>query len=240
MDNPVDFYNKESSQYSKKRYEGQTVTYFQFLFKRRRELFLAFVHQIEASFKDSTALEIGCADGVIVKKLLQKSKESFSSVTGIDVSPKMIEEARATTTDPRAHYFLRGEEPNEKYDLVIELGVHTYDFDSEMLYISNLLHSQGYFIYSLSGKDSIHAHLKLKNKSYLKDYMKYTEYDNIITKYFDIELSEPYGLFVPKLWSIPFLARVVQPLVEMLFKNIFPNLFHEKIYLLQKKSTSNH
>ena len=87
----VDFYNKESTQYSKKRYEGKTNSYFQFLFKRRRQLFLAFIDSVKGELKDSKALEIGCADGVIVKKLLQKLPDSFKTITGVDVSPKMIE-----------------------------------------------------------------------------------------------------------------------------------------------------
>src|SRR4051812_16284243 len=121
--NTVDFYNQESEQYSRKRYEGETETYFQFLFKRRRQLFLGSVSRIASELHNANALEIGCADGVIIKKLLQKLPNSFNTITGIDVSPKMIEEARRTTSDKKARYFLRGEEPQEKYNLVIELGV---------------------------------------------------------------------------------------------------------------------
>src|SRR3989338_6869370 len=96
----VDFYNQESEQYSKKRYEGKTNSYFQFLFKRRRQLFLAFIDSIKTELKDSKALEIGCADGVIVKKLLQKLPDSFKTITGVDVSPKMIQKAKETTDNP--------------------------------------------------------------------------------------------------------------------------------------------
>lgn len=234
-DNTLDFYNRESEQYSRKRYEGETLTYFQFLFKRRRQLFLGLIGGIAKSLRNSNALEIGCADGVIVKKLLQKLPESFKSITGIDVSPKMLELARERTLDPRAKYFLRGEEPEETYDLIIELGVHAQNFENEMIFVSERLRILGYFIYSVSGKNSLHVKIKLGGKDYIRDYMDYPEYEKIIKKYFDIISLEPYGLFIPKLWTFPALARIGQPVFESMFKNISPNLFHEKIYLLRKK-----
>lgn len=234
-DNTVDFYNDESEQYSRKRYEGETLTYFQFLFKRRRQLFLSLINRISGELNDSNVLEIGCADGVLVKKLFQKLPDTFKSIIGIDVSPKMLEQARQTTKDSRAKYFLRGQEPEDKYDLVIELGVHAQNFEDEMVYVFRKLETFGYFIYSASGKNSLHVKIKLSDKDYIRDYLGYSEYEKIIKKYFDIVLFEPYGLFIPKLWAFPALAHIVQPTLEKIFKNIFPNLFHEKIYLLRKK-----
>jgi len=38
----INYYNQESSQYSRKRYEGKTESYFQFLFRYRQNLFLKF------------------------------------------------------------------------------------------------------------------------------------------------------------------------------------------------------
>jgi SAM-dependent methyltransferase len=231
----VDFYNKESSQYSEKRYNSLTETYFQFLFKRRRQLFLDFVGRISKLLDGAHALEIGCADGVIVKKLLQKFPNSFASITGIDISPKMIEEASRTTEDSRAAYFVRGDEPDTTYEMIIELGVHAHNFEGEMQYISNHLKTSGYLIYSASGKNSLHAKIKLQTAAYRKDYLSYSGYEKIIQKYFSIVATVPYGLFVPKLWAFPRIARVMQPVLEALLRNIFPGLFHEKIYLLKKK-----
>lgn len=231
----IDFYNEESGQYSKKRYEGQTLSYFQFLFKRRRELFLGLIRQISPQLKNSNILEIGCADGVLIKKLLQKFPDVFQSIVGVDVSPKMLELAKKTTNDPKVKYFFRGEEPEAKYDLVIELGVHVQDFDEEMHFVSDRLNNAGYFIYSAAGKSSLHAKIKLRDKEYARDYLDYSQYENIIKKYFEIIHGQVYGLFIPKLWSIPVLARIVQPIIEVLLSNIFPNLFHEKIYFLRKK-----
>ncbi len=234
-DNTVDFYDQESGGYSKKRYEGETQSYFQFLFKRRRQLFLGLISCISGELKNSDALEIGSADGVIVKKLLQKLPGSFKSITGIDVSPKMLEQARQTTKDPRARYFLRGQEPEGKFDLVIELGVHAQNFENEMVFISKKLRPSGYFVYSASGKNSLHVKIKLTGKDYTKDYLDYPDYEKVIKKYFNIVSAEPYGLFIPKLWAVPSLARVLQPLLDNIFKNMFPSLFHEKIYLLRTK-----
>ena len=234
-DNTVDFYNDESEQYSRKRYEGETMTYFQFLFKRRRQLFLGLISRISGELKDSDVLEIGCADGVLVKKLFQKLPNIFKSIIGIDVSPLMLERARETTKDPKASYFLRGEEPEGKFKLVIELGVHVQNFDDEMLYVCQKLESNGCFIYSASGRNSLHAKIKLSKEKYVVDYMDYPEYEKVIRKYFEIISAEPYGLFVPKLWAIPSIARLLQPFLDSVFKNTFPDLFHEKIYLLRKK-----
>ncbi len=232
----IDFYDKQSEQYSRKRYEGRTETYFQFLFKKRRKLFLDFVSQIAPSLHNASGLEIGCADGVIVKKLLQKLPQSFSKIVGLDISPKMIDQAKRTTTDPKAEYYLRGEEPAQNYDLIIELGVHSEVFENEMKYIAEKLNISGYFIHSVSGYSSLHAKIKLQNAHYRQDYLSYSEYEEIIKKYFKVVDAKSYGLFVPKLWSLPFLARVFQPIFEILFNKITPSFFHERIYLLQKKS----
>ena len=216
-DNTVSFYDKESEQYSRKRYEGKTLSYFQFLFKRRRQLFLELISRITDEVSGTDLLEIGCADGVIIKKLLQKLPKTFNSVVGLDVSPKMIEEARKTTQDSRVKYYLRGEEPRLIYGLVIELGVHAQQFENEMVFVNDNLHGNGYFIYSTAGKDSLHARIKLGGKDYVTDYMSYSKYEEIIKKYFSIVFVEPYGFFVPKLWALPRLARFVQPIFEMVF-----------------------
>ena len=236
IDDTIDFYNKESDQYSKKRYEGDLLTYFQFLFRRRRELFLSLVGSITPKLKGADALEIGCADGVLIKKIFQKFPSTFESVVGIDISEGMLETARASTHDTRASYFLRGNEPQKTFGLVIELGVHAESFEEEMKYVSGKLSPQGYFIYSAAGRNSLHAKIKLKDKKYAGDYLTYSGYEKIMNTYFDIISSEAYGLFVPKLWAFPWLARKLQPVLEYICKPVAPSLFHEKIYLLRKKA----
>ena len=185
--------------------------------------------------KNASVLEIGCADGVLIKSLLERWPNVFGSLIGVDISPMMIEEAIRTTKDSRVKYFLRGVEPGEKNDLVIELGVHSQNFDAEINSVSEKLKESGYFIYCVAGRSSLHARFKLLGVSYVNDYMSYAEYEKIIKKYFDVLSSEPYGLFIPKLWAFPRFAMVVQPILEKLFRNMFSNLFHEKIYLLRKK-----
>jgi hypothetical protein len=90
-------------------------------------------------------------------------------------------------------------------------------------------------VYSSAGKNSLHAKIKLTDKKYAEDYLSYPEYEAIISKYFNVVSSEIYGLFIPKLWVFPRLARKIQPTLEIMFRRILPNLFHEKIYLLKKK-----
>ncbi len=231
----INFYDSESSQYTKKRYDGKTESYFQFLFKRRRQILLGFIGSLKPV--DWRLLEIGCADGVLLKKLVQKFPEGFKSLVGIDISPKMIDKAIETTKNPIVTYHLRDEEKDSesKYDLILELGVHVYNLEEEMLFVSKKLPRDRYFIYSAASRNSIHARIKLKDKEYLKDYMSYDGYEKILRKYFRIVSSKPYGLFIPKLWAFPALARIVQPIVDALLRNVIPSLFHEKIYLLIKR-----
>ena len=233
----IEFYNKESSQYSEKRYEGITNSYFQFVFKRRLTIFLSFFDVLSRDAKNIKALEIGCADGIVARKLLLVSEDKLDSVVGVDISPDMISQAKQITHNPKITYYMRGEEPAALYNLIFELGVHPYDFEGELKFVSSRLVPEGYFIYSLASRGSLQVKFKLKGAAFVNDYMDYTDYEKIIVKYFNIVSSEPYGLFIPKLWAFPGFARIVQPIIEKIFKNIFPNLFHEKVYLLKKKQS---
>jgi SAM-dependent methyltransferase len=233
----VDFYEKESGHYTAKRYPEITTSYTQYLFKKRLKIFLVFLIKIEKDLpQNATILEIGCADGVLFKAIEEKFPNRFSKLVGTDISPKMIEEARRQNTNTRASFCLRDELRPEKFDLVIELGVHPFDLDGELNYVSGYLNSKGYFFYNLGGLKSLYARFKLKDKPYIKDYKTYSLYEKFLSKYFSIEASQVYSLFIPWLWKIPFVGRSLQPVFDFVFRGITPELFHEKIYLLKKKS----
>jgi SAM-dependent methyltransferase len=179
---------------------------------------------------------VGCADGVLLKALEERFPNQFSKLVGMDISPKMIEEGVKQNTNPRASFYVKSDLPSETFDIVVELGIHPFNIDEELEYASVHLKPHGYFVYDLVSSQSLFAKLKLKGKYYVKDYKTYSEYDPILKKYFSIVRTHVYGLFVPKLWSVPALARIFQPVFDALFAKITPKFFHEKIYLLKKNS----
>jgi SAM-dependent methyltransferase len=231
------FYDSESDQYSKKRYEGLLSTYTQFLFRKRLEIFLGMFKQIAGQRKVSL-LDIGCADGIVINRIQRAFPQSTHKVVGIDISPQMIAQARESIKDPRASFYLRNEAPQEMYGVILELGVHVENLEDEIQYVKNHLVNGGYFIYSVAGRDSLHARIKLQNAAYVKDYRSYADAERILSEHFEIVDSQAYGFFIPKLWSIPPLARVLQPIIDSILRGITPSLFHEKIYLLRDKRST--
>ncbi len=231
----VEFYDKESGHYTTKRYPKVTLSYTQYVFKKRLEIFLNQLAEIEKNLpRNATVLEIGCADGIVFKAMEQRFPNRFVKMIGIDVSPKMISEAKKTNTNPRANFFLRNDVKSEKFDLIIELGIHPYDINGELEYVNDHLNSNGHYFYSAVGRKSAFVGLKLKREKYLDDYKSYKKYEEIFSKYFSVEKGEVYGLFIPKLWTTPFLGRNLQSIFDLIFKELFPELFHEKIYMLKK------
>ena len=149
----------------------------------------------------------------------------------------MIKHATATVADGRTHFFVRGSEPGGQYDVILAVGFLSLPmFKNDFPYIKDNLKSDGYFIWSLASRNSIHAQLKLKGQTYLKDYFSYREYEDFIKEHFIIIDSQAYGFFVPKLWSLPWrIALPLQRFIDFILRPICPNLFHEKIYLLKNR-----
>lgn len=232
------FYDKESVLYSQKRYEGVTDTYVKFLFNKRLNILLGYLNRIIDKNSQYLLLDVGCADGAVTQKIDIAFPSSFKKIVGIDISPEMVEVARKKNQKSKISFFLRGkeEEQQERYDFILEVGfLAPHLFKDEFLFLDHNLKKGGYFICSLSPKNSLHARIKLRDETYIKGYLTYPEYEAILSEHFEIIAKEPYGLFVPKLWAFPLLARCLQPFFELSFKYIAPSLFHEKIYLLKKK-----
>ena len=230
------FYNNESAQYSKKRYEGALLSYTQYLFRTRLSIFIRMLERAIGARKNISIFEIGCADGVILQAIAKTFPDSIQNMVGIDISQGMIETAAAYNQNKNISFALRGLEENRKYDMVIELGVHVPDLQKEIGYVKSRLVEGGYFIYSVAGRKSSHVMFKRKNDAAVKDYLTYEEAEKILKNNFDIVDAVPYGLFVPKLWTSPSAGRFFQPLFDVVFRHIAPELFHEKIYLLRNKS----
>ena len=91
MKKNTDFYNKESIVYSQKRYPKLANSFTTFFFKKRLAIVIDYLCDIPKK-EDLSFLEIGCADGVVIKNVLEQNL-LFKRVSGVDVSPKMIEVA---------------------------------------------------------------------------------------------------------------------------------------------------
>lgn len=230
----INYYNAESISYSKKRYPKFDTDYVHFFFKKRRNILMGFLDGIVGKEAEKfSLLEIGCADGVIVRGIERKFS-NFSKIIGIDISPSMI--AEAIKNSPRAiQFYVRGEEGNlGLFDIVIEVGVlNLVELDTDLRFAKDHLADDGYYICSLAGKNSLLSRLRGGNNGF-KNSLSFSDYETIIEKNFVIVDSRVYGIFIPLIWKIPFLGRFFQPFFEATMELLFPGWFHEKIYLLQK------
>jgi SAM-dependent methyltransferase len=231
------YYDRESANYSLKRYEGEVDSYIKYLFVSRLNIFLNFIEKTLSKKTDNKMLEIGCADGVVLQAVNKRFPVTFSQLVGIDISAGMIEEAHKKKA-PNMNFYLRGEEPiGILYDYLVELGVHVEDVPAELEAGSLLLVDGGYYIYSFASQNSLITKLKPKIESYDRDYPSYKDYEKIIAKHFEIIDKVPYGLFVPKLWAWPSFGRFCQSKIDRVIRLFGSELFHEQIYLLKKRKS---
>ncbi len=229
------FYNQESARYSEKRYPSVAKTYTQFFFKRRLVLTKAFLRQILAgSNRSLELLEVGCADGIVVREIEKDFHGKFKKITGIDTAAEMIEEARNKNTSPNVEFFTRDAYTGTSADVVVETGVINYaNFDEEMAFAAKQLTPGGHYLFSIAGTDSLLNFFKPEGD--FNDFRSYGEYDRIVRKAFDVVSVRGCGLFIPLLWRVPALARFIQAIIDPLAGLIAPSLCHEKVYLVRKK-----
>lgn len=225
-----------SGSYSADRYPVVVRSYIQFFFKRRLRLVLEELKFLVDNRRSLGLLEIGCADGVVLRAVACSFGGNFSEMTGNDISPDMIKRAvLLTEKGGGVNYFIRGERTiAQKVDIILEIGVANYaDIDEELLYAKSLLRDDGVYLLSLAGKGSLHGYF-WKGIGY-GNFLSYREYEEKISRLFRIEKKIPVGVFIPLLWRVPSVARIIQVIVETLFKSITPNLFHEQVYILKNK-----
>lgn len=236
MKKDAKFYDKESSVYSKKRYPFVDTDYLHFFFKKRLRILLSYLDFISEKRTGINLLEIGCADGVVLRAISKHSK-SFSEMLGIDISPKMIEVAKSETFDKNILFAVKGEKELSFYDVILEVGVlNMNDFGDEFSFVKKHLRKGGYYICSVASGTSFRALFKSgKEEDKFHHFLRFEEYDRKIKKNFIIIKSSHYGLFIPLIWKFPIFARIIQPILENLFKLVAKRFFHEKIYLLKYK-----
>jgi SAM-dependent methyltransferase len=228
------FYNNEASIYSAKRYPQKPVTFTQFFFKERLQKALGLVGAFLHAKQSATLLEIGCADGVVARALWERFPAALARIDAVDISPGMIEAAAQKNADTPIRFSVRDTAPLlDKYDLIIETGVLNYtDTATDFAEAAQRLTPDGEYICSIAGSSSAQQGLK-GDSQYLHLY-SYKIYEAELQKYFTIACTVPVGLFVPLLWKLPALARILQPVAELVLK-IAPNLALEKIYVLTGK-----
>jgi predicted TPR repeat methyltransferase len=230
------FYNQESTRYSQKRYPKVAQTYTQFFFNQRLDLTKRFFKEIVLHEKKKlSVLELGCADGIIVRELSAAFPDSFSKLVGVDISLGMVEEAKRLNTLPNASFMLREEYKNQQpADIVNETGVINYaGFDADTAFASDNLKEEGYYILSVAGTGSLRN--MLKHESDFADFRSYKEYEAILRKNFAIVAQVGCGVFIPLVWRLPTLARLIHLMIEPVVGSLMPGLCHEKLYLLKKK-----
>ncbi len=238
----TEFYDKASKDYSNQRYNSISKSYIQFFFKRRLKIVLKF---IEKEFARNTGidkgeklrlLESGCADGIVIDSIVQNFPNLFFECIGTDISSRMIETAKVKNKYSHISYCLKNTEESGLFDLILAVGfVSAGILEDEFNYIKKYLNKNGVIIISLASRKSLYTILKLGDKDYAKDYWTHSQYKKFIEKEFEIIDAVSCGLFIPKLWSIPTLARIIHPVVEAVMRYITPDLFHEKLYILKKK-----
>ncbi|MDE1925197.1 MAG: class I SAM-dependent methyltransferase [Patescibacteria group bacterium] len=237
MPKDTEFYNTISSRYSADRYPTVAHSYTQFFFKKRLSLIIDCIRQLtKETDKHLSILEIGCADGVVLREIYETFGNRFSSLVGVDISPKMIEAASAKHRDAPLVFKVRDEYYDAKrYDLVIEVGVLNYtDWESDLRFAREHLSQGGHYLCSLAGTRSLHA-LAKGGGEYFKNHLSYREYEEGMRERFTVIRALPVGFFVPLIWRFPALAGPIQAVAESIGSRLAPDLAHEKIYLLRNR-----
>lgn len=229
-----DFYNKESDKYSARRYPAIASNYIQFFFKKRLDITIRQLKGIGNTQKDLSLLEVGCADGVVLRDIQEKMHNSFRKMVGIDTAEEMVKIATMLDVSGEMRFFVRGQEPATQFDVIIEIGVANYtDFDAELLYATNHLKDRGVYVLSIAGRNPLSGYAG--GDTGYENFLPYPEYEVKIRNNFIVEKIIPVGFRVPVLWKIPPIARVIQPILEICFRGLWSGLFHEKIYVLKKR-----
>ncbi len=235
---PEEFYNQESNRYSQKRYLGEVDTYVKYLFRHRLNLVLEYVEEVKrlAGPGPKTILEVGTADGVVLRRIQAAFPSVFNKMIGVDIAEGMIVKARELSKGMNIDFFKKEGTPDDTFDVQLLVGfMNARLIETDRDYISAHLKKGGYAVLSLAGRNSIQARLKVRDQEHYQDYVTYARYRSLLLKNFKIVETRYYGFFVPKLWSMPRIARFLQPIFDRILAPFVPELFHEALYLLQLK-----
>jgi SAM-dependent methyltransferase len=228
------FYNKESDQYSEKRYPKTPTNYNQFFFTDRLRHTLSALKKYVGNNDNLSLLETGCADGIVLKEIQTSLPNTFSQLVGTDISPGMIEAAQRKFGNNQLIFKVRNQYTDSMlHDVIVEIGVINYaSLQEELDDIAKRLKHDGFAIISLAGTGSLWDRRR-KGETGFNTFFSYKAYEQAILKQFKIVEAIPVGLPIPVIWKVPVLARVISKGVEIALRFIAPNLFHEKVYVLK-------
>lgn len=229
------YYDTESAVYSAKRYPESPVTFTQYFFKARLKQTLALLAPYFTQKPPRFVLEIGCADGIVAHAIWKRFTPAIAAFDAVDAAPDMICVAKEQHKDTPIHFSMRdGPTLPGTYDLIIEVGVLNYtDIAIDFEAVASALAQGGRYVCSLAGDSSL-QHL-LKGSSGYKHLRSYADYERELGEHFKIEHREAIGFFIPLLWKIPKLARVVQPIFDWFGRHVAPSLALEQLYVLTSK-----
>lgn len=230
------FYDKESENYSGKRYLTIQDSYNKFFFQKRLSILIDNIEKYIKNNKELTIIEDGCADGFVIKSLIERFNNIFSKSIGIDISSGMVDKAKKIESNSKIDFFVKNDLSLDiKANVFLAIGfVSPSIFKDEFDFIKSHTKDDSLIIISLVSNNSLFAKFKFGNKEVHNDYWNFPRYKKFLEERFEILDSIPYGLFIPKLWAFPKMARILQPILEKTF-SIFPSLFHEKLYFLKKR-----
>ena len=234
-----EFYDIISPHYSRDRYLSGVTNAVQYSYAKRLNIVRAFVGRALDGVRDAHILDIGTADGYVLRHVYDDNSSAIEVMVGNDIAPKMLVEARNQSEGYPVVFVLRGQEPSGQYDLVLEIGVHTHDLDAELEWIVSHLKPGGCVVLTVANRDSLFTRMKLTSKPYIGDYHSFNQYEHILMGRFDLVCQRTFGIFIPKLWVLPlFFARPIQNAAEWISERLIPNAMHERVYLLRLRPRS--
>lgn len=148
------------------------------------------IHRMEKPFK---AIDIGCGNGWVVRKLL--SFDSCVHATGIDGAEEMI--AKARDIDPEGEYVhaqLPGWIPEEKFDLVMSMEFMYY-LENPKQFLRNIstdwIASGGWLIFGIdhytenesshSWPEKLNVHMTTMSEEEWQDSLREIGFENVIS-----------------------------------------------------------
>lgn len=227
----TDFYDTESKIYESTRYVVVNKSIIHHIFNKRRSVLGDIFQSLNNKGNVKEILEVACADGVISKEISKHFPKAH--IIANDISIKMVESAKLNKLE-NVDFYIREEEPEQKYDLIIYVGViGLTDIEKEVEYTYKHLNDGGVFIVSF---DSKYAWMNLFGRGKIHGSHRYTilDYEKKFEKYFEVSERFSYGVFIPHLWKLPF-ANVLQNFVDKIIGIFSRSPHHEHLNVYIKK-----
>lgn len=115
----------------------------------QRPEYLALIDQVVSDCNPTSVLDIGCGEGVLLRKILSRHK-SITRAVGMDISKAAIEAASKQHADEKRLRFecspVETFDPSTKFDLVLAIGSLEHLTDPDMSLVSRLMNDGGFLV----------------------------------------------------------------------------------------------